>query len=326
VLSLSLAILLASAPRDGLAPLQPGVAQAGTRFDLVLRPQGDGCRFLLSDAETDAPVTGAKLGLQRFGKAGTKAVDETAAAGRYDGHYLADCGGAGEALVVNAAAAGGADLFTFTMPAAPPAPAKPPKTASIPVLAGIVLLLAAWTLRRHRGTRAALMGLCLLSAGDAAAHGADEAGLPIAPGSELGLGQEIQFALGLRTARVTVASFEPPAELGPAAPRTSPSVPRSAVVERDGKKLVFVRLAPERFVAREVTLGWSSGAYVAVEAGLQPGELAVVSGGAFLRNGGASSASTPQGGPDHERGSAAASDLPGAGATSSARPGAGATR
>ena len=127
------------------------------------------------------------------------------------------------------------------------------------------------------------------------AHGADEAGLPIAPGSELGLGQEIQFALGLRTARVTVASFQPPPELSGAAPRSSPAVPRSAVVERDGKKLVFVRLAPERFVAREVTLGWSSGGQVAVEAGLQPGELAVVAGGAFLRNGGARGAATSAG-------------------------------
>lgn len=315
---LPLALLLSGTPTDGLAPLEPGLAQAGTRFDLVLRPGVDGCRLLLSDAETDAPVTGAKLGLQRFGKAGTKPIEGAATPGRYEGHYLAECPPAGEALVVNAAAASGADLFTFTMPSAPVAPAKPPQTpkkASIPVVAGLALLLAVWLLRRRGPWRALVLGLALTLAGDAAAHGADEAGLPIAPGSELGLGQEIQFALGLRTARVTVASFQPPLELGNAAPRSSPAVPRSAVVERDGKKLVFVRLAPERFVAREVTLGWSSGAQVAVEAGLQPGELAVVAGAAFLRNGGATSAGTHQWGPDDERGFAAASHLPEAGAT-----------
>jgi hypothetical protein len=242
--------------------------------------------LLLSDAESDAPVTGAKLGLQHFGKAGTKPVDEAATPGRFEGHYLIGSPAAGEALVVNAAGASGVDLFTFTMPAAPPAAPRPPKTASIPIAASIALLLGAWLLRR-RAWQPLLLALVLATAGDAAAHGADEAGLPIAPGSELGLGQEIQFALGLRTARVTVASFQPPLELSSAAPRSSPAVPRSAVVERDGKKLVFVRLAPERFVAREVTLGWSSGPLVAVEAGLQPGDLAVIAGAAFLRNGGA---------------------------------------
>ena len=105
-----------SAPPDGLAPLQPGLPQAGSSFDLVLRPEAGGCRLLLSDAETDAPIEGAKLALQRFGKAGTKPIDVAAAPGRYDGHYLAECPAAGEALVVNAGAAGGADLFTFTMP------------------------------------------------------------------------------------------------------------------------------------------------------------------------------------------------------------------
>ena len=48
---LPLALLLSGTPTDGLAPLEPGLAQAGTRFDLVLRPGVDGCRLLLSDAE-----------------------------------------------------------------------------------------------------------------------------------------------------------------------------------------------------------------------------------------------------------------------------------
>jgi hypothetical protein len=288
MLLLPLAILLSGAPRDGLAPLQPGLAQAGSSFDLVLRPEVGGCRLLLSDAESDAPVAGAKLGLQHFGKAGTKPTDGAATPGQYEGHYLAECPAPGEALVVNASAAGGADLFTFTLPAPAGPPTSHPQAAGVPVVLGLFLLLV-WVVMRRRGQgwKALLLTLIVATAGDAAAHGADEAGLPIAPGSELGVGQEIQFALGLRTARVTVAAFQPPAALSKAAPRSSPAVPRSAVVERDGKKLVFVRLAPERFVAREVTLGWNNGTQVAIESGLQPGELAVTSGGAFLRNGGA---------------------------------------
>ena len=56
-------------------------------------------------------------------------------------------------------------------------------------------------------------------------------------------------------------------------------VPRSAVFERDGRKLVFVHTAPERFTAREVTLGTSLGARVAVTGDLNPGDRVVVSGG-----------------------------------------------
>ena len=56
-------------------------------------------------------------------------------------------------------------------------------------------------------------------------------------------------------------------------------VPRSAVFEKDGRKLVFVHTAPERFTAREITLGTSLGARVAVSGDLNLGDRVVVSGG-----------------------------------------------
>jgi multidrug efflux pump subunit AcrA (membrane-fusion protein) len=56
-------------------------------------------------------------------------------------------------------------------------------------------------------------------------------------------------------------------------------IPRSAVFEKDGRKLVFVHTAPERFTAREVSLGTSLGARVAVSGDLAPGDRVVVSGG-----------------------------------------------
>jgi hypothetical protein len=56
-------------------------------------------------------------------------------------------------------------------------------------------------------------------------------------------------------------------------------VPRSAVFEKDGRKLVFVHTAPERFTAREVTLGTSLGSRVAVTGDLNPGDRVVVAGG-----------------------------------------------
>jgi hypothetical protein len=127
-------------------------------------------------------------------------------------------------------------------------------------------------------------------AGDALAHGPGGDVAPEPPGSRLYLSQEIQFALGLRTAPVKSRTFQAPD--GAQAPRQYPAVPRSAVVERQGIKLVIVRVAPEHFVAREVTLGWAetdAQGFVAVERGVNPGERVLVEGAAFLRNGGATS-------------------------------------
>ena len=56
-------------------------------------------------------------------------------------------------------------------------------------------------------------------------------------------------------------------------------VPRSAVFDKDGRRLVFVHTAPERFTAREVTLTASLGTRVAVTGDLKPGDRVVVTGG-----------------------------------------------
>lgn len=56
-------------------------------------------------------------------------------------------------------------------------------------------------------------------------------------------------------------------------------IPRSAVFEKDGRKLIFVHTGPERFTAREVTLGTSLGARVVVTGELVPGDRVVSAGG-----------------------------------------------
>ncbi len=284
-----LAAVLAAAPVDSLAPLHPGLAQAGRTLDLVVRPEPAGCRLLLSDAETDAPLVGLHPILHRFGAAGSPDVEVPVTAGTQDGHYLFECAPAGGALVVEVARGDARELFAVTVPPVEVAVAEllsPPK-AKVPLLmllaAAAILLLAG---RRLAKVLAVILWLGV--AGDAAAHGADEAGPPVPAGSEIKVSQEIQFALELRTATVKVATFLPGASGATAGARTYPAVAPSAVVERDGKKLVFVRLQPELFVGREVTLGWTNGDRVAVISGLNPGDRAVVSGGAFLRNGGAS--------------------------------------
>jgi hypothetical protein len=56
-------------------------------------------------------------------------------------------------------------------------------------------------------------------------------------------------------------------------------VSRGAIFEKDGRKLVFVHTAPERFTAKEVRLGISLGPTVVVEGDLHPGDRIVSAGG-----------------------------------------------
>ncbi len=59
-------------------------------------------------------------------------------------------------------------------------------------------------------------------------------------------------------------------------------IPRSAVFDKEGRKLVFLHTAPERFTAKEVTLGTSLGMNVAVSGELTPGDRIVTAGGYSL--------------------------------------------
>jgi multidrug efflux pump subunit AcrA (membrane-fusion protein) len=65
-------------------------------------------------------------------------------------------------------------------------------------------------------------------------------------------------------------------------PDSSLVLPRSAVVEKDGRRLVFVHTAPEEFTAREVMITSRLGERVAVRGSLEAGERVVVSGSPSL--------------------------------------------
>jgi hypothetical protein len=294
-----LGVLLAATlpPLDRLAPEGPGFAAQSEEVTVVVRllngaPKA--MKLLLSDAQTDAPIQG-EVEVERFGPVG-QAARAKAVAGSFPGHYLVELGeasGGRQALVVKVTAAGrppeilavdglsGASTAS-PLPAAPGNPSPDVTVMDLSLLA----LAVTWPRRGRRfGLAGLLLAFALLSGSDARAHGPGGDVAPEPPGSQLYLAQEIQFALGLRTASVELKTFSAGAP-GLAA-RQYPAIPREAVVERDGKKLVMVRLAPERFVAREATLGWADGDWVAVERGVSPGERIVVDGAAFLRNGGA---------------------------------------
>jgi hypothetical protein len=294
----ALLLLLAAVSGDGLAPEAPGVAARGTTLDVVVRPL-DGTRklkLLIGDADTDAPLTGSvEVEVERFGPTG-KTAKAKAVPGRYPGHYLVELpeGVGRQSLVIRVTKEGGASEILAVdgiMPApklsvAGSAPARP--MPEVPLLAVVSLSLLAFLARRKRVVLPLVIVTAFFLAGDALAHGPGGDVAPEPPGSRLYLSQEIQFALALRTQPVQSRTFQAPD--GTQAARQYPAVPRSAVVERQGQKLVIVRVAPEHFVAREVTLGWAeAGAQgsIAVERGVNPGERVLVDGAAFLSNGGA---------------------------------------
>jgi len=59
---------------------------------------------------------------------------------------------------------------------------------------------------------------------------------------------------------------------------TAMMVPKEAVLDHEGKKIVYVLLTGEEFERREVTLGDEYGDHIAVLAGLKAGERVVTQG------------------------------------------------
>jgi hypothetical protein len=257
--------------------------------DVVVRPL-DGAKsvkLLVSDAQTDAPLE-CQVEVDRYGATG-QAVHAKSAVGRYPGHYLVDLPSAGsgrQSLVVRVAVEGrDPEILAVDGIGAAPVPLQATKPLPDLTVLGLTALALVVLVRNRKAALAGVLAIAVCAGGDARAHGPAGDVAPEPPGSQLYLSQEIQFALGLRTAVVDLRTFEAPNSTQAA--RQYPAVPRSAVVERYGKKLLIVKLAPEHFVAREVTLGWAEASFIAVERGVNPGERVLVDGAAFLRNGGA---------------------------------------
>jgi multidrug efflux pump subunit AcrA (membrane-fusion protein) len=71
-------------------------------------------------------------------------------------------------------------------------------------------------------------------------------------------------------------------------------VPRSALVDQDGRQAVYVQLDGEHFASRPVRVGPRAGDAVAIAQGLSPGERIVTRGAHLVRL-----ADQPQGGEPH---------------------------
>ena len=62
------------------------------------------------------------------------------------------------------------------------------------------------------------------------------------------------------------------------------TIPSTAVVREENKDSIFVQVAPNKFVLREVALGTETGEYRVLESGVSPGERIVLDGAFHLNN------------------------------------------
>ncbi|MFZ5469575.1 MAG: efflux RND transporter periplasmic adaptor subunit [Myxococcota bacterium] len=74
--------------------------------------------------------------------------------------------------------------------------------------------------------------------------------------------------------------------IGAGAREETLAVPDAAIVQLEGRKVVYVHTAPEEFVARDVSLGAKDGAYHALKQGLEEGARVVTVGTFHLRSAG----------------------------------------
>ncbi|HVS00089.1 MAG TPA: efflux RND transporter periplasmic adaptor subunit, partial [Thermoanaerobaculia bacterium] len=84
---------------------------------------------------------------------------------------------------------------------------------------------------------------------------------------------------GLLLPEMSVKVYVPSGE-----PEVTLTVPRAALVETEGRKVLFVHPAPEEFRAREVETGWEDAGQVEIVRGVQEGERVVVQGLYELRS------------------------------------------
>jgi cobalt-zinc-cadmium efflux system membrane fusion protein len=68
------------------------------------------------------------------------------------------------------------------------------------------------------------------------------------------------------------------------APRQSPAVPETALVEHEGKRFVFVSSEEHRYHRRDVRTGIEADGWVEIVEGLSPGEQVVTQGAFYLKS------------------------------------------
>ncbi|CAA7612610.1 Membrane-fusion protein [Magnetospirillum sp. LM-5] len=194
-------------PVVAIQAVQPGFAADGTAFQAVLVPEDDGHVLVyLADADSNAPVGGARIDSEAAGWSGT--AQPTAGTGIYRLSWSLPATPVDMTLMVSA---NGRDDLLLLAGLARPAVIEAPAVAEPhwrhwwggALLGGLASLILVLVLRRKR---LALLAL-LVASGPAFAHsGHDHAEPAAAPapvvGASVSMAKSTQFLLGIRTERV----------------------------------------------------------------------------------------------------------------------------
>jgi len=289
-LSLFAALALAHGGDDHGVPVAASVSDGGgdrtaeatsDTFELVLRwapghrPETD-LDLFLADATTNRPIADARITLRLTAGALTASEDARAGTrpGTYHAHLPAPPEGAAWSAIATIDAAGRGDLLTVERLALDPPEPRPAAIAphddehgvGFFVVIGLALVGAtalAFVAGRATARRAAVAmlaaGLASAAPERAVAHGGDEHDPPVpaSAGGDVGLAKDIQFLLGLETARaerrVMVPRLRVTGEV--VAPPDALAIlraPRAGRLEATGDRLVSIGHA----VARGDVIAW----------------------------------------------------------------------
>jgi mono/diheme cytochrome c family protein len=246
------------------ARAESGFSGEGLAFQLVAYPGDVTTALFLADLETNAPVEGASIEADDGVWQGV--ARPTASPGIYELPWKPPPRGAD--LVVTIGAQGRDDLILLRDVEAG---SEGEGVASwVLILGGGLLLLAGFAIRRRKPITAMLVLALLGAPAGTFAHGDDSHGQQAQAGEPLTLDKPTQFQLEIRTRK--------PAQSLSAEGKTLAVIPAQAVMDLSGQPVVFVRLGPETFEARRVTVAGTQNGLVLLSDGIVASDLVVVQG------------------------------------------------
>ncbi len=263
-----IAVLALALP--GLAHAHAAFGGEGSAFQVVVYPGDVSSVLYVADTDSNAPIAGASIEVDAGGWRGSARA--TATAGIYELAWKPPPHGAD--LVISILASGKDDLILIRVTGGD---AEIMSGVSwVLIAAGLVLVLAGFAIRRREPVVVLVFGL-LGAIGPVFAHGGDDHGeaATVPVGGPTVMDKPTQFQVELRTERVE------PRELADG--RRAIAVPRDAVHEISGHQAVFVRVTPEVFEARQVTVERVVGSLAVLADGVRAGERVAIQGGDQLQ-------------------------------------------
>ena len=262
LIGLILAILVWASP--AYAESDTGFGGEGLAFQLVAYPGDVSTALFLADVESNTPVEGASIEVDDGVWRGM--ARPTASPGIYELSWRPPPHGADLVVTVSAQ---GRDVFILLRGVDVGAEGDS-GISWVLILGGALLLLAGFAIRRRMPITVMLVLALWGGPLEAVAHGDDSHGQQAQAGQPIILDKPTQFQLEMRTQR--------PGQGQSAEGKPLAMIPVQALMDLSGQPVAYVRLGPETFEARHVTVARRENAQVVLSDGLAASDLVVVQG------------------------------------------------